>query len=97
LTGEGFLLEDGSVGAQIGALDVLTIGQLGAHMEHLTTGFQISVVTIETIGTGEFGFGNLIENGVVDFGLAGDGLAEVPEGHVVMVVFLVLGRGDGSR
>jgi len=45
LASKVLLVEEGSVGAQEGVLDALTFRQEGANVEHLTTGFDIGVIT----------------------------------------------------
>ncbi len=44
LTDENLLVEDGAVWAQKGGLDGLGVGDAGAHMEHLATGLDVSIV-----------------------------------------------------
>ena len=43
--GEAFLAEDGSIGAEERVQEDTTIGSYRADMEHLTTGFFVSVVS----------------------------------------------------
>lgn len=77
--GEAFLAENGSIRTQEGVLEGTTFGSNRTDVEHLTTSFNVGVISVKFAFTCESRFRDLEENWVVQFRFASDRLTEVPE------------------
>lgn len=84
LAHKDLLVENGSVGAEEGALDGLSIRNAGANVEHLASGFRVSVESVKFANAGEGSYGDFVKDGIVSLGVAGDGFTEIPEGNFII-------------